>query len=239
MSDSDTIDVINALNGSLGEVDMHATADEIVAVGRTRRRHRRLVGVASGIAGVSALALAATFAHPSATPVASGGGGAAGGVHIHEAAYTVDSQSDGTVRVTWDKARYFTDRAALQAALRQAGMPLTMRVGEFCTGPGDDATLNSSGVGPGVDKVMKGEADDNGKRVTFVFTPSAMPVGKQLFIGYLTDAQLAVTHGHPGSVERLVSATGPLTCTTTAPPAAAPADGAGTEATEPAKGAQK
>jgi hypothetical protein len=45
-----------------------------------------------------------------------------------------------------------------------------------------------------------------------------MPAGKQLFIGYLSDAQLAVTHGHPGSVERLISTGVPLTCTTQAPP---------------------
>jgi hypothetical protein len=46
-----------------------------------------------------------------------------------------------------------------------------------------------------------------------------MPAGKQLFIGYLTPAQLAVTGGQPGSVERLVSTGVPLTCTTQAPPA--------------------
>jgi hypothetical protein len=55
-------------------------------------------------------------------------------------------------------------------------------------------------------------------RVTFVFIPSAMPAGKQLFIGYLSPAQLAVTHGAPGSVERLISTGVPLTCTTDAPP---------------------
>jgi hypothetical protein len=65
---------------------------------------------------------------------------------------------------------------------------------------------------------MKGESTGRDK-VTFVFTPSAMPAGKQLFIGYLNSAQLAVTQGRPGSVERLVSTGVTLTCTTTAPPA--------------------
>jgi hypothetical protein len=240
MSDTDTADVIDALNGSLGEVSMHATADEIVAAGRTRRRRRRLAGVATGIAGVSALALAITYGHPSTAPGVSAGGGAVAGVHIHEAAYTVDSQSDGTVRVTWDKSRYFTDHTGLEAALHQAGFRVTMRVGEFCTGAGDDASLNSSGIGPGVDKVMKGESANDGKQVTFVFTPSAMPAGKQLFIGYLTDAQRAARHDGVGSVERLVSATGQLTCTTATPPDAGPRDGAGTTRdSAPAKGAQK
>ena len=95
--------------------------------------------------------------------------------------------------------------------------PVLIKEGTFCAGPHDDITLNGSGVGPGVERVMKGrrEKDDS---VTFVFTPSAMPAGKQLFIGYLTQAQLAVTGGHPGSVERLVSATDSLACTDQAPP---------------------
>ena len=54
--------------------------------------------------------------------------------------------------------------------------------------------------------------------MTFTFTPAAMPAGKQLFIGYLNAAQLASVHMNPGSVERIVPAHGPLTCTTTPPP---------------------
>ena len=63
---------------------------------------------------------------------------------------------------------------------------------------------------------MKGEGQADGT-VVFVFTPSAMPAGKELFIGYLSPSQLAVTHGQPGSVERLVPTGIPLTCTTQAP----------------------
>jgi hypothetical protein len=46
-----------------------------------------------------------------------------------------------------------------------------------------------------------------------------MPPGTQLFIGYLTPAQLAAVGGNPGSVERLVPTGTPLTCTTEPPPA--------------------
>ncbi len=63
---------------------------------------------------------------------------------------------------------------------------------------------------------MKGEDGPDGT-VAFIFTPSAMPAGKELFIGYLSPSQLAVTHGQPGSVERLVPTGGPLTCTTQEP----------------------
>jgi hypothetical protein len=220
MSDSDTIDVINALNSSLGEVSMHATADEIVVAGRTRRRRRRLAGAAAGIAGVSALGLVAAFSQPSTAPAPSAGGGgtvAGAQVHIHEAAFAVDTQSDGSLKVTWDKQRFITDHAGLVAALRQAGMPVTTREGEFCAAPGDNPTPGPAGDDPAVDLVLKSQSDAPDK-VTFVFTPSAMPAGKQLFIGYLTPAQLEITQGRPGAILRLVPASGPLACTTTVPP---------------------
>lgn len=210
----DVVDVVTALHDSLGEVAMSARAEDIVSAGRTRRRRRRLVGVAAGAAAVTALGFAVSAggtAPPTATATDT-----AGGVHVHTVTFTVDSQPDGTIRVTWDKTRYFDDRDGLQAALRQAGMPVLIRVGEFCAGPQDDTTLNG-GIGPGVDQVMKGQTGP-GHRAALVFTPSAMPTGKQLFIGYLNASQLAVTHGAPGSVERLISIDTPLTCTTTPPP---------------------
>jgi hypothetical protein len=129
----------------------------------------------------------------------------------------VDSYTDGTLRVTWDKQRYFQDHQGLQRALHAAGFPVLIKEGVFCKGPRDDGYLDPSGVGRGVDRVMKGEQRADGA-VVFVFKPAAMPAGKQLFIGYLSPSQLAVTHGAPGSVERLIPTTGPLTCTTQAPP---------------------
>jgi hypothetical protein len=219
MSDynTDTTGVLDALKDSFGGVSMCTPVEQIVAAGRARRRRRRVAGVAAGTVAVTGLALGvATYANPSAAPPAAGDTTATGAVHIDTVAYTVDSKADGTVQVTWDKQRYAQDHEGLQAALRKAGFPVLIKVGEFCKGPQDDATL-SHGVGPGVDRVMKGEDAANGK-VTFVFTPSAMPAGKELFIGYLTPAQLAITHGRPGSVERLVPTGVPLTCTTVAPP---------------------
>jgi hypothetical protein len=217
--DTDATGVLDALGDSFGGVTMRTPVEQIVAAGRARLRRRRLAGVAVGAAAVTGLALGvATYANPSTAPPTAGNSTAASAMHIHTAAYTVDRRADGTVRVTWDKQRYFQDRAGLQAALREAGFPVLIKVGEFCKGPQDDGTLDPSGVGPGVDRVMKGEREAGGN-VTFVFTPSAMPAGTQLFIGYLTPSQLAVTHGRPGSVERLVPTGVPLTCTTAAPPA--------------------
>jgi hypothetical protein len=213
MKDHDT--VLDVLKDSLGQVTMRTPVEQIVTTGRARRRRRRLVGGAAGVTAVAGLALAmTTYSGPPPSP---GDSSAAGAVHVHAAAYTVDSNPDGSVRVTWDKEKYFQDHAGLQAALRQAGFPVLIKVGEFCKGPQDDGTLNPGGIGAGVDRVMKGERSSDGKKVTFVFTPSAMPAGKQLFIGYLTPAQQAA-NGRLGSVERLVPTGVTLTCTTDAPP---------------------
>jgi hypothetical protein len=146
-------------------------------------------------------------------------GGGNGPVHVSTAAFTVAREANGTIRVTWDKARYIQgspDIASLQRALRAAGLPVLVKEGVFCAGPHDSGQLGAGGVGPGVGAVMTGE-DRPGGDVVFIFTPSAMPAGDELFIGYLSPSQLAVTHGRPGSIERLVPAGVPLTCTSQLP----------------------
>lgn len=216
-SHDDTTATLNALRESLDGVTMHTPVERIVSAGRTRHHRRRLTVAATGAVTVTGLALGVpVLSHPSTAPPDAG----AGSVHVRTAAYAVDSQADGTVHVTWDKQQYFQDHEGLQRALRQAGFPVLIKEGVFCAGPRDDVYLNPSGVGRGVDQVMSAERTGDGKdNVVFVFKPAAMPAGKQLFIGFLSPAQLAVTHGAPGSVERLVSTGVPLTCTSQAPPA--------------------
>jgi hypothetical protein len=178
------------------------------------------IGLVAGTAAAAAVAGALgvqAFTHSAAAPAGAGTGARSGSVHIRPAAFTVDSYSDGTIHVTWNKNQY-QDSAGLQQALRAAGFPVLIREGVFCMGPHDNGYLDPSGVGPGVGQVMQGEQEADGS-VVFVFTPSAMPHGDELFIGYLSPSQLAVTHGRPGSVERLVPTNGPLTCTTQPPPA--------------------
>ncbi len=92
-----------------------------------------------------------------------------------------------------------------------------MKVGVFCRGPNDDGYLDPSGQGRGVQKVVAPSENNDGD-VLFTFDPKAMPADTELFIGYLSPAQLAVTQGNPGSVERLVPADTQLVCTDQAPP---------------------
>ncbi|MFC1408785.1 hypothetical protein ACEZCY_05750 [Streptacidiphilus sp. N1-12] len=211
-----TAEVLDALRQSMSSVTMDTPAERIVAAGRGRARRRGLARISVATAVAAGLALGVSdYANPPSAPPAAGDSTGAGAVHIHTAAYSVDSKTDGTVHVSWDKAKYFSDHAGLQAALAEAGLPVIIKVGEFCKGPSDDPSLDH-GQGPGIDKVMQGQRLSNG-RVELVFTPSAVPAGKQLFIGYLNAAQLAVSGGRPGSVERLVPSSGPLSCTTQAP----------------------
>jgi hypothetical protein len=178
------------------------------------------MGTAIAAAAVTAVALAGPqLSGRPAGPSKAGTGAGSGAVHIRTAAFTVDSNVDGTLRVTWDKRAYIQnsqDIASLQRALREAGFPVLIRQGVFCKGPHDSGQLGEGGVGPGVGKVMTGQGRPGGE-VAFIFTPSAMPAGEELFIGYLSPAQFAITHGRPGSIERLVPTGVPLTCTTQLP----------------------
>jgi hypothetical protein len=178
------------------------------------RRPAVRVGV---VAGLAVAVVGGVVGLSSGSPAGTGLSTAAGPVHIRTAAFTVDSYTDGTIHVTWDKSRYFQDRQGLQQALRAAGLPVLIKEGVFCKGPQDNGYLDASGEGAGVSAVMRGEGQAGGT-VVFVFTPSAMPTGEELFIGYLSPSQLAVTHGRPASVERLVPAGAALTCTTQPPP---------------------
>jgi hypothetical protein len=216
--ETDTPAVLDALRGSLETITSDTPVEQIMATGRTRLHRRRLAVGATAVVAAAGVALGVTtYANPPAAPPGAAQTGTDGTLRIQTVAYTVARGANGTVKVTWDKQRYFDDRAGLEKALRAAGYPVLIKVGEFCAGPGDDTTLDPSGGGPGVDRVVKRTAEADGK-VTFEFDPAAVPAGKELFIGYLNDAQLAVTHGAPGSVERLVSTGVPLTCTSVAPP---------------------
>ena len=213
--------VLTAVRDAFEPVTMHTALDTVVAqAGARRRRHRRTMAATAvvALAAVTGLAIGVAGHDPASTRSATPATPAVQPVHIVTAAYVVDSQPNGTVTVTWTKQGYFSDPSGLQAALGKAGFPVVVKVGEFCKGPSDDGYLDPSGVGNGVPQVMQASTDSSGQ-VVFTFSRAALPAGDELFIGYLSSAQLAITHGAPGSVERLVPTNTTLTCTTQAPPA--------------------
>ena len=210
--------VLTAVHDAFEPVTMHTPLDALVAEAGALRRRRRRAVTATAVAAVAVLTIGAvgyggSTRHATLATPATG----ADPVHIVTAAYTVDSQPNGSVTVTWTKQGYFQDPSGLQAALQKAGFPVLVKVGEFCKGPSDDGYLDPSGQGRGLDHVIQASTNSN-DQVVFTFNRSALQAGTELFIGYLSPAQLAITHGAPGSVERLVPTDTTLTCTTTAPP---------------------
>ena len=217
--DADSTAVLDALRDGFDEIRMSAPVEQIVDAGRTRRRRRRLAKVTAAAAIAAVVAVSASSyerATLDRTTNNTAVGTATKPVHIRTVAFVLDTKPDGTVKVTWTKQAYFKDSAGLQDALREAGFPVQIKVGEFCKGPDDDGYLDPSGEGHGVDQVLRASESDGDVVLTFV--PAAMPPATELFIGYLSPAQLAITHGAPGSVERLVPTQTRLTCTTQAPP---------------------
>jgi hypothetical protein len=214
-------DVSTQVREALSPLHMQTSVDEVIARGKSRRRRRRFSALAAGAATTGVVltvaltgSLSAGGGHSSITNATASNNGQS--LIVRTVAYTVTANADGTVTV-WTKQAYFQDPTGLQTALRDAGFPVLMKVGEFCRGPNDDGSLDPSGQGRGVRKVMAPSENSDG-HVVFTFDPKSMPSGTELFIGYLSPAQLAVTHGNPGSVERLVPADTHLICTDQAPP---------------------
>ena len=153
------------------------------------------VGVAVGIEQAS------HPVHPSTTslPPSSQPGGA------NLAAFTVATNPDGTVTLSLAQDQIF-DPAALRQALVNAGVPAIVTVGKVCYLAHPPRTYNGSPA-----QVLR-SAQVDGRTVTTI-TPSAMPAGTELSIGYF-----AVSGG--GGVHIvLVPDNAPLTCTTGPPPA--------------------
>jgi hypothetical protein len=172
-------------------------ADFLVTAARTnpnplRRTSRARVGVAAGIAAVaigigSTVALSRSASRPlSASPV-----------HVHLAAFSVDTNPGGTVTVSLSRNQIF-DPHALRQALAQAGVPAVINVGTVCYNPHPERGAFAQVVAlhqPGADGTS-----------VMVITPSKMPAGSKLSIGYLHNASL------DGVRFTLLTAGAPVTC---------------------------
>ncbi|MFI6316749.1 hypothetical protein ACIBG8_04485 [Nonomuraea sp. NPDC050556] len=156
-------DVFDTMKESMEGVHMHTPVERIVAAGRARRRYKiTAIVAATAVTGGLALVLATGGPQVNAPPA---------GVHVQLAAFSVDSNPDGTVTVKLTKEQTL-DPKTLQNALAQAGIPADIRVNEFCSSPVDV---------PGFEKVMSDTKDENG-RIVMTIDPAAMPEGTT-FIG--------------------------------------------------------
>jgi hypothetical protein len=119
-----------AEGADLAGVHMNRPAEEVMARGRTLRLRRRLLRGLSGVTAASAaMALALTLPF---------GGAGFRQVHVNEAAWSVNTNQDGTVTLQVRKA---ADPVRLETVLSQAGVPAKVSWGESCGTVGQVAPL--------------------------------------------------------------------------------------------------
>ncbi|WP_248964239.1 hypothetical protein [Sphaerisporangium perillae] len=120
-------DVLGTVRDAMAEVHMHTPVQQLVAAGRSRRR-RRIAGTTAGAALATGLALTLAIDSPqvNAPPVAAGNE-----VHVHLAAFSVDTNPDGTVTVKMTKQESL-DPEIMQRTLAQAGIPAQITINKWC-----------------------------------------------------------------------------------------------------------
>jgi hypothetical protein len=169
------------------------SAERIIARGQARR-HRRWTGAA--IAAVTAAIAAVAIAVPGRLHPNNAINLGSRQVHVELAGYSINSNTNGTVtiKVTDEQSM---DPAYMQRVLAKAGVPAVIRVGSFCSTNSQPAGLSQVvSAGPGTQGSV------------MVITPSALPQGAALSLGYFPD-HVAFT---------LISAGQPLTCVTSDQP---------------------
>ncbi|MCT9931673.1 hypothetical protein N5079_15775 [Planotetraspora sp. A-T 1434] len=226
-------DVLGTVRDAMAGVHMHTPVQKLVAAGRSRRR-RRIGGAAAGAALATGLALTLAIDSPqvNAPPVVTGNQ-----VHVHLAAFSVDTNPDGTVTVKMTKQQSL-DPEVMQRTLAQAGIPAQITINKWC-----EPSTASQDLGADFEKVVRMENSNKGIRREnseesirkenskeairkekqpdttpwMVITPSAMPPATKLIIGMRTadyqpdsPSRVAVSMG-------LVLDDAPLTCTTDVP----------------------
>ena len=136
MNDDHTLTVIRdrlaEAQHSLGDMPAGVPAIEIFARVRKRRRRRVIASLAAACA-VTGLALAVAL--PSGTQHRP--------VHVHLAAWSVDTNPDGSVTF---KLRSVSHPARLQRVLAEAGVPAMVRSGEICLAQGRHVLMPTRGI---------------------------------------------------------------------------------------------
>ncbi len=167
MNDDDTLSTVRTclteVSDSLGDVHMSTPASEIVARARRRRTRRWLSAVGATCAAVG-LAVALTLSSGSQIRP----------VHVHLAAWSVDSNSNGTVTLT---VHELTHAALLVRVLGEAGVPAVVTIHGQCLNLQNQHALAQSGA------LRSGHAG-------VVINPAAIPSGTKILIGLIVANQV-------------------------------------------------
>jgi hypothetical protein len=168
---------------------------------RSRPTRRALIGVAAcGAAAAVAIGAAAAVEGSTGAP----GRLEASPVHVHLVDFSVDTNPGGTVTVTLTDAQIL-DPDALHQALARAGVPAKITPDSFCYNPVPNRGALLQAVA--FNRPGPGEASD------VVITPSKLPAGSVLAIGYAHPPA-----GGPGKpFFDLLIAGAPVRCSTNPP----------------------
>jgi hypothetical protein len=200
----------------LGEMAPSVPASEIMArVGR-RRARRRLISAAAACAAVGLTTLGLVLApesHVPAFPSAS----QARSVHVTLAAWSVNTNPDGTVSF---QLRSIAQPARLQQVLADAGIQAMVRWGQICLAQGTHVTLPTwgfvkvnglAGAQPGAAFLLMSGGDFTGMlNWSWTITPAKIPPGTQFVISALPGNRVP-----PGDIQaewEFVLASAPVKC---------------------------
>jgi len=169
MSDDHALTILRdrlaEVRDSLGEVPRSIPASEIIARARRRRACRWL---ATATTACAAIGLAVALALPSASQIRP--------VHVHLAAWSVDTNSNGTVTLT---VHELTHAALLARVLGEAGVAAVIALNAQCLNPQNQGALARSGA------LRSGHAG-------VVIHPAAIPSGTKILIGLISAKYVSV-----------------------------------------------
>jgi hypothetical protein len=205
-------DRFREVRGSLVDVHMDTTASEIFASAK-KRRSRRVLAAAG--AACTAIGIAVALAVPA---------GQARPVHVHLAAWSVDTNLNGTVTF---KLRNTSQPSRLQHVLAEAGVPAMVRRGEICLAQGRHVLLPTQGIvkvtgptvyvngrptQPGSVFLLMGGHGAGGKPLNWSWTiaPAKIPQGARFVISAIPGNR--VSPDHIQAAWEFVPASAPVTC---------------------------
>jgi hypothetical protein len=165
-------ELITILREQRDKVPMNTPVEQIISRGRVVRARRRVPAVAGALGAAAAVAFAVSAALPASHP--------ASGPGAQLAAWTVDRQADGSIRVT---IRGLRDPAGLQHTLRADGVPASVTF----TGQRNPACQGYPGGGSQSQRrhLLSSVATPAGGRNAMVIHPPALPSGAGLQIDAL------------------------------------------------------
>lgn len=181
---------LTGVRESLGDVHMTVPASEIFTGAAKRRAWRGAAAVTAACAAVG-LALALVLpagSHPRA-------------VHVHLAAWSVDTRANGLVTFTLHNT---SQPRRLEHVLAEAGVPAMIRWGEICLAQGRHVLLPTQGIVSylngqpsklsSVFILFKSHGDNKPLNWSWTITPSKIPANAHFVISAMPGSRVAPNH---------------------------------------------